>query len=91
MAPHFSDFGTGFAKRMGALGRGVMEADEQTKNAVQVLVNAVQSSVNTSDVVQKAVEDLQFMGYVPNFTVRMDLELLRPSMEGLTDTKVRVC
>ncbi len=68
-----------------------MEADEQTKNAVQVLVNAVQSSVNTSDVVQKAVEDLQFMGYVPNFTVRMDLELLRLSMEGLTDTKVRVC
>jgi hypothetical protein len=54
-------------------------------------VNAVQLSVNTSTVVQKAVEDLQFLGYVPNFTVRMDLELLRPSMEGLTDTKVRVC
>ena len=68
-----------------------MEADENTKNAVQILVNAVQSSVNTSSVVADAIEKLQFMGYVPNFTVRMDLELLRPSMEGLTDTKVRVC
>ncbi|MFL6468936.1 MAG: hypothetical protein ACJ72Z_13335 [Pyrinomonadaceae bacterium] len=68
-----------------------MEADENTKNAVQLLVNAVQTSVNTSEVVQKAVENLQFMGYIPNFTVRMDLELLRPTMEGLTDTKVRVC
>jgi len=68
-----------------------MEADENTKNAVQLLVSAVQASVNTSPVVQKAVENLQFMGYIPNFTVRMDLELLRPSMDGLTDTKVRVC
>ena len=68
-----------------------MEADENTKNAVQLLVNAVQSSVNTSSVVAEAIEKLQFMGYVPNFTVRMDLELLRPSMDGLTDTKVRVC
>ena len=68
-----------------------MEADENTKNAVQQLVNAVQSSVNTSPVVATAIENLQFMGYVPNFTVRMDLELLRPTLEGLTDTKVRVC
>ncbi len=67
-----------------------MEADETTKNAVQQLVQAVQQSVDTSPVVKSAVANLQFMGYVPNFTVRMDLELLRPMVEGLTDTKVRL-
>jgi hypothetical protein len=79
-------FGTPFA-----VNKVAMEADENTKNAVQQLVNAVQSSVNTSPIVATAIENLQFMGYVPNFTVRMDLELLRPSLDGLTDTKVRVC
>lgn len=68
-----------------------MEADETTKQAVQVLVNAVQYSVNTSPTVADAIQELQYMGYVPNFTVRMDLELLRPTLEGVTDTKVRVC
>jgi hypothetical protein len=67
-----------------------MEADETTKKAVQQLVDAIQSSVDTSDGVKSAVEYLQFLGYIPNFTVRMDLELLRPVMDGLTDTKVRI-
>jgi hypothetical protein len=67
-----------------------MEADDLTKEAVQQLVNAVQNSVDTSPLVKSAVEKLQFMGYIPTFTVRMDLELLRPMMDGLTDTKVRV-
>ena len=67
-----------------------MEADETTKRAVQQLVNAIQNSVDTSDGVKSAVEYLQFLGYIPNFTVKMDLELLRPIMGGLTDTKVRV-
>lgn len=67
-----------------------MEADETTKCAIKLLVNAIQNSVDTSPGVQSAVENLQFMGYIPNFTVRMDLELLRPSMEGLTDSRVRI-
>ena len=67
-----------------------MEADEATKEAVQQLVNAIQNSVDTSPVVKSAVEKLQFMGYIPNFTVRMDLELLRPMIDGMTDMKVRV-
>lgn len=67
-----------------------MEADETTQNAVQLLIQAVQDSVNTSPSVKSAVENLQFLGYIPNFTVKMDLELLRPSLEGVTDTRVRL-
>ncbi|HJS50636.1 MAG TPA: hypothetical protein VJ781_01940 [Pyrinomonadaceae bacterium] len=67
-----------------------MEADETTKKAVQQLVNAIQNSVDTNEGVRSAVETLEFMGYIPNFTVRMDLELLRPVMDGLTDTKIRI-
>lgn len=81
-----ADFGTSVAMR-----KVTMEADENTKHAVQNLVDAVQVSVNTSAVVRKAMENLQFMGYIPNFSVRMDLELLRPALDGVTDTKVRVC
>ena len=67
-----------------------MEADETTKKAVQQLVNAIQNSVDTNEGVKSAVEYLQFLGYIANFTVRMDLELTRPVMDGLTDTKVRI-
>ena len=67
-----------------------MEADEMTKGAIQLLVQAVQESVDTSPGVKSAVENLQRLGYIPNYSVRMDLELLRPSLEGLTDTRVRV-
>lgn len=67
-----------------------MEADETTKGAIQLLVQAVQESVNTSPVVQSAVENLHRLGYIPNYSVRMDLELLRPSLDGLTDTRVRM-
>lgn len=67
-----------------------MQADDNINNAIQLLSRAVQESVDTSPSVKSAVEYLQFMGYIPNFTVRMDLELQRPSMEGLTDTRVRV-
>jgi hypothetical protein len=67
-----------------------MEPDEVTKGAVQQLVNAIQFSVDSSDGVKSAVENLQFLGYVPKFTVRMDLELMRPALDGLTDTKVRL-
>jgi len=83
--PRFPDFGTAIAFYRS------METEELTKNAVQELVRAIQYSVDASDGVKSAVKNLEFMGYIPNFTVRMDLELLRPSMEGLTDTKVRVC
>ena len=67
-----------------------MEADDNTKNAIQLLVQAIQNSVDTSPVVKSAVENLHFLGYIPNFTVKMDLELLRPTLEGLTDTRVRI-
>lgn len=69
---------------------GIMEADQITKNAVQLLVEAIQVSVDTSPRVKSAVANLEGMGYIPNFTVRMDLELSRPFMEGLTDTRVRL-
>jgi hypothetical protein len=67
-----------------------MEPDANTKNAIQSLAQAIQDSVDTSPSVRSAVVYLQSMGYIPNFTVRMDLELERPSMEGLTDTRVRM-
>ena len=67
-----------------------MEADERTKSAIQLLVEAIQNSVDDSPRVKSAVENLQQLGYIPNYTVRMDLELLRPSLEGLTDTRVRM-
>jgi len=67
-----------------------MEADETTKSAIKSLVNAIQMSVDTSPLVKGAVVNLQRLGYIPNFTVRMDLELLRPMDTGLTDTKVRM-
>ena len=68
-----------------------MENDEKnTDDAVRLLVKAVQSSVDTSPVVKSALENLKFLGYIPNFTVKMDLELLRPVMDGLTDTRVRI-
>ena len=67
-----------------------MEADEITKGAIQLLVQAVQESVDTSPHVKSAVENLHRLGYIPNYNVRMDLELLRPSLEGLTDTRVRM-
>ena len=67
-----------------------MEADEITKGAIQLLVRAVQESVDESPGVKSAVENLHRLGYIPNYNVRMDLELLRPSLEGLTDTRVRM-
>jgi hypothetical protein len=68
-----------------------MEPDEITKNAIQELVAAVKESVDSSPVVQNALAHLQILGYVPDMTVKMDLTLNRPMMEGLTDTRVRFC
>ena len=67
-----------------------MEADENTKSAIRSLVSAIQMSVDSSPIVAGAVANLQRMGYIPNFQVRMDLELLRPMDAALTDTKVRI-
>ena len=67
-----------------------MKADDATMRAVQRLENAIQESVDADERVKMAVEDLELMGYVPNFTVKMVLELSRPMVEGLTDTRVRI-
>jgi hypothetical protein len=67
-----------------------MEADETTKTAIKALVNAIQASVDTSQLVKGAIANLQHLGYIPNFTVRMDLELHRPMDNALTDTRVRM-
>ena len=67
-----------------------MEADETTKTAIKALVSAIQMSVDHSPIVKGAVANLQHLGYIPNFTVRMDLELLRPMDNALTDTRVRI-
>ena len=68
-----------------------MEPDEITKQAVQQLVQAVKDSVDDSSVVKDALQNLQFLGYVPDMTVKMDLTLNRPMVDNLTDTRVRVC
>ena len=68
-----------------------MEPDEITQNAIQELVAAVKDSVDNSPVVKNALQHLEFLGYVPDMTVKMDLTLNRPVMEGLTDTRVRYC
>ena len=68
-----------------------MEPDEITKAAVQQLVNAVQLSVDDSPTVKSALRNLEFLGFVPDMTVKMDLTLNRPVLDGLTDTRVRVC
>jgi hypothetical protein len=68
-----------------------MEPDELTRMAIQELVNAVKNSVDSSPIVQNALEHLQFLGYIPDLTVKMDVTLNRPMMDGLTDTRVRVC
>ena len=67
-----------------------MEADENTKGAIKALVNAIQLAVDNSPIVKGAVVNLQHMGYIPNFTVRMDLELLRPMDDAITDPRVRI-
>lgn len=67
-----------------------MEADEQTKNGIRALVAAIQMSVDSSPFVAAAVENLQRLGYIPKFTVRMDLDLQRPMDDTLTDTRVRL-
>lgn len=66
-----------------------MEPDEMTKEAVQQLVNAVQRSVEDSAMVRNAVANLTQLGYIANFTVRMDLELNKPN-GPLTDTRIRM-
>ena len=68
-----------------------MEPDEITRQAVQQLVQAVKDSVDDSLVVKNALKNLEFLGYVPDMTVKMDLTLNRPIMDQLTDTRVRVC
>ena len=68
-----------------------MEPDEITKQAVQQLVQAVKDSVDDSPVVKNALKNLEFLGYVPDMTVKMDLTLNRPILDQLTDTRVRVC
>jgi hypothetical protein len=67
-----------------------MEADENTKSAIRSLVSAIQMSVDASPMVAGAVANLHRLGYIPNFKVRMDLELLRPMDDALTDSKVRI-
>ena len=68
-----------------------MEPDEITKQAVQQLVQAVKDSVDDSPVVKSALMNLQFLGYIPDMTVKMDVTLNRPVVDNLTDTRVRVC
>jgi hypothetical protein len=68
-----------------------MEPDEITKQAVQQLVQAVKDSVDESPVVKSALMNLQFLGYIPDMTVKMDVTLNRPMVDNLTDTRVRVC
>lgn len=67
-----------------------MEADETTKSAIKGLVDAIQASVDTSPLVKGAVTNLQRLGYIPNFMIRMDLELLKPTDDSLTDMRVRI-
>lgn len=67
-----------------------MEADETTKCAIKSLVDAIQASVDTSPLVKGAVTNLHRLGYIPNFMIRMDLELLKPTDETLTDMRVRI-
>lgn len=67
-----------------------MEADEVTKSAIRSLAAAIQMSVDASPMVAGAISNLQRLGYVPNFTVKMDLELNRPMSAKLTDTRVRI-
>lgn len=67
-----------------------MEADENTKSAIKELVSAIQFSVDNSPVVKGAIGNLQRLGYIPYFTVRMDLQLDRPMDDALTDTRVRM-
>lgn len=66
-----------------------MEPDDTTKGALKELISAVQNSVDTSPIVKRAIENLQRMGYIPKFNLRMDVELLRP-IDSLTDTRVRI-
>lgn len=66
-----------------------MEPDDTAKGALKELINAVQNSVDTSPNVKRAIENLQRLGYIPKFNLRMDVELLRP-MDTLTDTRVRI-
>lgn len=68
-----------------------MEPDEMTKLAVQELVKAVKLSVDNSPGVKSALNNLEGLGYIPDMTVKMDVTLNRPLLEGLTDTRVRVC
>jgi hypothetical protein len=51
----------------------------------------VKESVDDSPVVKDALQNLQFLGYIPDMTVKMDLTLNRPVVDNLTDTRVRVC
>jgi hypothetical protein len=67
-----------------------MKADEITESAIKALANAIQLSVDDSPIVRGAIANLQYLGYIPNFTVRMDLELLRPMDDALTDGRVRI-
>jgi hypothetical protein len=72
------------------MGSFKVDADDMTKGAIQSLVTAIQMSVDSSPMVQGAVANLHRLGYIPNFTVKMDLELTRPMDEALTDTRVRM-
>jgi hypothetical protein len=51
----------------------------------------VKDSVDESPVVKSALMNLQFLGYIPDMTVKMDVTLNRPMVDNLTDTRVRVC
>lgn len=67
------------------------EPDEQTKRAVQNLSDAIQACVDANPAVKQAVANLERLGYIAKFKVRMDLDLQRPMAdEQLTDTKVRL-
>lgn len=67
-----------------------MEPDELTQSAIQELVSAVRSSVDDSPIVKSALDQLHFLGYVPDMTLKMDVTLNRPMLDGLTDTRVRL-
>lgn len=69
-----------------------MELDDEAKDAVRELGDAVNEAIKTSGIVAEAIVRLREMGYSPNLTLKLEIgldEIEEDSELELTDEDLR--
>jgi hypothetical protein len=66
-----------------------MELDENAKQVVRELGDAINSAIEKSERVLEAIERLREIGYEPNLSLKLEIGLLEIERESSSDAEAR--